>query len=138
MMTLGHTVLHKIKLHAMEAWPEECCGVLLGSENGATRRVCDVVPLTNAREENRGRRFLVTPEEYRSAERRAKEEGVAVLGFYHSHPDHPAQPSAFDLEHAMPWFSYVIASVERGLPTNVRSWVLLDDRSAVRLSAILE
>ena len=130
MLKVHHAALHKIKLHAMQAYPEECCGVLLGGVDGGTRTVCDVLEIRNARDENRGQRFLISPDDYRLAERQARNEGVELLGFYHSHPDHPAQPSQFDLDHAMPWCSYVITSVVDRLPNAVRSWVLLDDRSA--------
>ena len=129
MLKLNHTALHKIKLHAMQMYPEECCGVLIGRDDGQAKTICDVLEIKNAKEENRGRRFLITPEDYRWAEARAKEEGVEVMGFYHSHPDHPARPSQFDLDHAIPWCSYVITSVEEKLPTMVKSWLLKDDRS---------
>ncbi len=130
MLKLNHTALHKIKLHAMQTYPEECCGVLIGKVVGETRRVCDVLEIGNAKGENRTRRFLITPADYQWAEKKAGEKGVELLGFYHSHPDHPAQPSQYDLDHAMPWCSYVITSVVQRLPDAVRSWVLRDDRSA--------
>jgi proteasome lid subunit RPN8/RPN11 len=77
----------------------------------------------------RRRRFLIGPAEYRAAERRAAETGVQLLGFYHSHPDHPAEPSTFDLEHAWPNLSYLIVSVRGGRPVDARSWRLKPDRS---------
>jgi proteasome lid subunit RPN8/RPN11 len=133
MTSLNHTALHKIKVHAMQTYPEECCGVLLGKNTDDGRRiVCDVIEIRNARDDNRARRFLVTPEDYRSAEEEARRQQVDLLGWYHSHPDHPSQPSEFDREHALPWFSYIIISVEDGVPGSVQSWELLDDRSAYR------
>jgi proteasome lid subunit RPN8/RPN11 len=133
MLSLNHTALHKIKVHAMQTYPEECCGVILGKNTDDGKRiVCDVIEIRNARDDNRARRFLVTPEDYRSAEEEARRQQVDLLGWYHSHPDHPAQPSEFDREHALPWFSYIIVSVENGVPATVRSWELLDDRSAYR------
>ena len=128
-IALTHTALHKIKVHAMEAYPEECCGILLGVEADAGKQVYDVVRIGNAKEENRNRRFLITPEEYKRAEENAAAEGLGVMGFYHSHPDHPARPSQFDLDHAWPWCSYVIAAVEQRIPAAVKSWVLKEDRS---------
>jgi proteasome lid subunit RPN8/RPN11 len=113
----------------MEAYPEECCGILLGTERDAGKEVYDVIRIGNAREENRTRRFLITPEEYRRAEVAAGAEGLGVMGFYHSHPDHPARPSKYDLEHAWPWCSYVIVAVEERIPAAVKSWVLKEDRS---------
>ena len=76
------------------------------------------------------RRFLVRPSDYRDAERRAAAIGAELLGFYHSHPDHPAEPSQYDLDHAWPFFSYVIVSVRNGAPGDMTSWRLRDDRSA--------
>jgi proteasome lid subunit RPN8/RPN11 len=128
-LALTHTAMHKIKVHAMEAYPEECCGILLGTEGEAGKEVYDVMRIGNAKEENRTRRFLITPEEYRKAEEAARAEGLGVMGFYHSHPDHPARPSQFDLDHAWPWCSYVIAAVEQKIPAAVKSWVLKEDRS---------
>lgn len=128
-LALTHTALHKIKVHAMEAYPEECCGILLGTEGEAGKEVYDVMRIGNAKEENRTRRFLITPEEYKRAEESAGAEGLGVMGFYHSHPDHPARPSQFDLDHAWPWCSYVIAAVEHKIPAAVKSWVLKEDRS---------
>lgn len=128
-IAMSHTALHKIRVHAMEAYPEECCGILVGTGGEAGKEVFDVVRIGNAREENRTRRFLITPEEYSRAEAAAAAGGLGVMGFYHSHPDHPARPSQFDLEHAWPWCSYVIVAVEERIPAAVKSWVLKEDRS---------
>jgi proteasome lid subunit RPN8/RPN11 len=128
-ISMTHTALHKIRVHAMEAYPEECCGILVGTAGETGKEVFDVVRIGNARGENRTRRFLITPEEYRRGEAAAAAEGLGVMGFYHSHPDHPARPSQFDLEHAWPWCSYVIVAVEAGISAAVRSWVLKEDRS---------
>src|SRR5271169_191898 len=73
--------------------------------------------------------FSITPEDFRAAERAAAERGLDLLGWYHSHPDHPARPSEFDREHAWPWYSYVIVSVDGGVPKDLTSWQLEDDRS---------
>jgi proteasome lid subunit RPN8/RPN11 len=128
-IALTHTALHKIKVHAMEAYPEECCGILVGVVGESGKEVYDVVRIDNAKDENRTRRFLITPEEYRRAEENASAEGLGIMGFYHSHPDHPARPSQFDLDHAWPWCSYIIAAVEQRIPAAVKSWVLKEDRS---------
>ncbi len=130
MLQLNHTALHKLKLRAMHAYPHECCGILLGAERGNTRFVCDVLQTRNASADDLHRRYLIDPEEYRKAEEFAAQQSVHIVGLYHSHPDHPAEPSAFDLENALPWFSYVITAVEGGIPAAVRSWRLRDDRSA--------
>ena len=84
----------------------------------------------NVTEEGPRRRFLVSPEDYRQSEAYARRVGADLLGFYHSHPDHPAEPSQYDLDHAWPNFSYVIVSVQAGQPGDVRSWRLSADRSS--------
>ncbi len=129
MIKLNHASLHKMKLHSSRTYPEECCGVLLGRVDNETKVVCDILEMKNAKDENRSTRFLITPEDYKSAEQQAKQEGVDLVGSYHSHPDHPAVPSQFDLEHAMPWWSYVIINVEAGQPSTLRSWLMNEDRS---------
>jgi cysteine synthase B len=113
--------------HAASCYPEECCGVLIGS---ASDRVIDAVPLENVQPDNRQRRFVIDPAAYRAAEALADSRGQVLVGFYHSHPDHPAEPSAFDLEHAWPNFSYPIVAVRDGHAAAMRSWRLRADRAA--------
>jgi proteasome lid subunit RPN8/RPN11 len=120
------SALAAIRRHAAEVYPEECCGALIGADG----RVREALALPNETADGARRRFLVRPGDYRSAERRAEEVGSSLLGFYHSHPDHPARPSAHDLAHAWPSFSYVIVSVRRGRPLDVTSWRLRADRSS--------
>ena len=114
-----------IRRHAARTYPDECCGALLGQTGVAL----EALPLGNITTGERTRRFLVSPDDYRRAEARADEIGLALVGFYHSHPDHPAEPSAFDLEQAWPNLSYAIVSVRDGLPTELRSWRLRADRT---------
>ena len=87
---------------------------MLGTDGGAGREVRALFPLINRRDDSPRNRFSITPEDFRAAERAAAERGLDLLGWYHSHPDHPARPSEFDREHAWPWYSYVIVSVEGG------------------------
>jgi proteasome lid subunit RPN8/RPN11 len=101
--------------------------VLIGDDDG---RVQEAFALSNTTSGERRRRFLIGPEDYRIAEARAREVGGTLIGFYHSHPNHPAVPSAFDLDHAWPNMHYVIVSVQAGRPDATRSWRLRDDRSA--------
>ena len=124
---LPSAVLDEIRRHGAAAYPDECCGALIGTR---AREVIRTVRLGNTSEGERRRRFLVGPEDYRRAEAAAAEADEQLLGFYHSHPDHPARPSAFDLENAWPNFSYVIVSVVAGNPREIRSWRLQPDRSA--------
>jgi proteasome lid subunit RPN8/RPN11 len=124
-LSLNHVVDADIRRHGAETYPNECCGALYGS-NGV---VTATFALPNTTEEGPRRRFLVRPQDYREAERRATELGADLLGFYHSHPDHPARPSQYDLDHAWPFFSYIIVSVAGGVPQDMTSWRLRDDRS---------
>jgi len=115
-----------IRRHGEETYPHECCGALVG-EGG---RVTATVPLSNTTEEGPRRRFLVRPSDYRLAEARATELGGELLGFYHSHPDHPARPSQYDLDHAWPTFAYIIVAVAQGKSEAMTVWYLKEDRSA--------
>jgi proteasome lid subunit RPN8/RPN11 len=115
-----------IRRHGEETYPHECCGALVGEAG----RVTATVPLSNTTEEGPRRRFLVRPSDYRLAESRASELGGELLGFYHSHPDHPARPSQYDLDHAWPTFAYVIVAVAAGKAGDMTVWWLKDDRSA--------
>ncbi len=129
-MKISKCVLDRIKEHGKRTYPEECCGVLLGKVDGDEKVFRDLLEIENKQEDQRQRRFLITPEAYQEADKQARKVGLETLGFYHSHPDHPAQPSQYDLEHAWAWFSYVITRVENGQPRESTSWVLRDDRSA--------
>jgi len=133
------TELTKINEHASRAYPHECCGAMLGKEVNGWKLVVEARPVENAQEtgksitwdrgESPRRRFEITPADFAACERYAREQKLEILGFYHSHPDHPARPSQYDLERAWPWFSYVIVSVQQGKPGEVTSWELTEDRS---------
>jgi proteasome lid subunit RPN8/RPN11 len=119
----------QIRAHAAETYPYECCGALLGRELDCRREVVALFPLINRRDDSPRNRFSVTPEDVRAAEKAALEGDCQVIGWYHSHPDHPARPSEFDCEHAWPWYSYIIVSVAEGTPKEMNSWRLSDDRA---------
>ncbi|PYR12233.1 MAG: hypothetical protein DMG00_09240 [Acidobacteria bacterium] len=125
-LTIPPAVDASIRRHGQETYPHECCGALVGRED----RVADVVPLPNTTEEGPRRRFLVRPSDYREAERKAGELGGELLGFYHSHPDHPARPSQYDLDHAWPNFAYIIVAVAQGAAADMTVWFLKEDRSS--------
>jgi len=93
------------------------------------REVLALYPLTNRREDSPHNRFSLSAEDVRDAEKAARDKNLDVVGWYHSHPDHPAQPSQYDREHAWPWYSYVIVSVANRKPQDMTSWRLSDDRS---------
>jgi len=124
-LTITAAVDGAIRAHGQETYPHECCGALVGKGDNVT----DVVALPNTTEEGPRRRFLVRPTDYRDAERRASELGAELLGFYHSHPDHPARPSQYDLDHAWPTFAYIIVAVAQGAAGQMTVWFLKDDRS---------
>ncbi len=133
----GH-LAEKIRAHGVETYPHECCGALLGRDSKAVldngiltpmREILQLFPLVNRRDDSPRNRFSVTPEDVLAAEKAAREQGLEVVGWYHSHPDHPARPSEYDRDHAWPWYSYIIVSVQNGAPQNMTSWRLNDDRS---------
>ncbi len=126
MLTLTAGADRGIRRHARETYPYECCGALIGAAGQAV----EALALPNAAEEQARRRFRIRPVDYLAAERRASELGAGLLGFYHSHPDHPARPSRYDLEHAWPGFAYVIVAVDGGEPAALTAWRLREDRSA--------
>lgn len=139
-LKMSTEIAQKIREHGADCYPNECCGALLGRDGadvttaagGAqlpVREILALFPLVNRRDDSPRNRFSVTPEDVRNAEKAAQEKKLDVVGWYHSHPDHPAQPSQYDREHAWPWYSYVIVSVASGKPVEMTSWRLSDDRS---------
>jgi proteasome lid subunit RPN8/RPN11 len=125
-LLIDATIDGEIRRHGEETYPYECCGALVGTGN----RVTGTVALANTTEEGPRRRFMVRPSDYRIAEQKATELGGELLGFYHSHPDHPARPSQYDLDHAWPTFAYIIVAVAQGKSEVMTVWYLKDDRSA--------
>ena len=118
--------LEAIRQHGAADFPDECCGALDRRSDGT---IVEAFPLPNTTGGGAARRFRIGPDDYRLAEARARERGGTLAGFYHSHPEHPARPSAYDLEHAWPNLSYVIVSVSDGTPGDITVWRLRDDRS---------
>ena len=123
--------LSEMRQHGERDYPFECCGLMLGRFGDDSHKiVSETYPISNAREEEAKRnRFLIRPEELMRGEKYAREKGLDVVGFYHSHPDEPAVPSKYDLDHAWPTYSYVVVSVEKGHAVVLRSWEMEADRS---------
>lgn len=119
-----------VRAHVVRTYPEEGCGVLLGRQVGEDRFVERAIGFENARADSRHNRYLIAPDQFLIAEREARSRGLDVVGVFHSHPDHPARPSSFDLEHAWPYYSYLILSVIGGEVAEARAWRLADDRAA--------
>jgi proteasome lid subunit RPN8/RPN11 len=130
-MTLqfSEAILAQIHANGEEAYPEEGVGFLLGKD-GITRTVQAIFALTNNREDAaRQTRYLIGPADYLKAEIEAERLQLSLIGVFHSHPDHPNQPSEYDRDWAQPFFSYIITSVETGKAKESKSWRLLEDRT---------
>ena len=126
MLVVKNELVEKINAHVEEAYPEEGAGFLIGDEG----EVKEILALSNAREDAaRHNRFLITPEDYLTAELKADSLGLSLIGVFHSHPDCPNVPSEYDREWAQPFFSYIITRVDEGKVVNHRSWRLVEDRS---------
>lgn len=124
-MNIVGRVLKEIRKHAEEAYPEECCGLLMSDSRN---HVVDSVRMTNAYMGSRHNRYHIDPLEFYRVDRTAAQRGLTIAGIYHSHPDHPASLSQFDLDHSFPWYSYVVVSVSRGKADDARSWSLKENR----------
>jgi Predicted metal-dependent protease of the PAD1/JAB1 superfamily len=130
MLRLSSELEKKISADGEAAYPNECCGVLIGEvDNAGIKTVKSTLTIDNAREDGEQyHRFLITPEDMMKAEQTARTNKLDVIGFYHSHPDHPSAPSGYDKDHALPFYSYVIVSVDKGKAQVLTSWELTDDR----------
>ncbi len=141
-LVLSAELYTKIEREGAAAYPNECCGILYGrdvNEGGVARRIVDrIEPVRNEFEAGEQyHRFLITPQTLMKAERTASEEGLLVVGFYHSHPDHPARPSQYDLDHGWPFYSYVIVSVLQREPDAMTCWVLDEGTEGFRRQEIV-
>jgi proteasome lid subunit RPN8/RPN11 len=136
-LRLSEGLLDDIRRHGEGAYPAECCGVLAGRiDESGVKEVARLAPAVNRRTDD-PHRYLITPDDLRRLEAGLRLEGHEIVGYYHSHPDHPAAPSGFDTEHAWPWYSYLIVRVERGRGLDAASWILDDEQPLMR-SELLE
>ncbi len=119
----------KVRHLAEQAYPCECCGFLIGEVNRDQRSVREVRLAQNLRHD-RHNRYLISPLSVSSLEKDLEKTSSEILGFFHSHPDVAALPSAYDREHAWPWYSYLIVSVHQGKAMELNCWRLKEDRSA--------
>ena len=132
-LRISEELAEKIRAHGVATYPHECCGALLGRDlkaqgSQAGREVLGLFPLVNRRDDSPRNRFSVTADDVRDAEKSAQSQQMDVVGWYHSHPDHPAEPSGYDKDHAWPWYSYIIVSVNQAKAQDMTSWRLNDDR----------
>jgi proteasome lid subunit RPN8/RPN11 len=136
---LDREQLTKLQQHVEGTYPYEGGGWLIGrvDERGG-KVVIEIRPIENQRAiEDQHNRILITDQMYREGEAYADGKDLLLIGFFHSHPDHPAQPSEFDREHALPWWSYVIVSVQQGRSADMLSWELREDRSVFEAEEIV-
>ena len=131
MLIISKTLFTKMSDHAESDYPHECCGGLLGILDGESKIVMGVIPIENnwedSGDETKTRRFRITADDYQSLEKKAKDGKQTLLGFYHSHPDHPPIPSETDLKFAWPFFSYPILSIQNGRYESIQSYQLVGD-----------
>ena len=124
-LVLSPDFARQIEAAGAGVYPNECCGIMYGRDIAGRRIVEQLEAVDNAFDAaERYHRFTITPQTLMRAEKTAGATGQMVLGFYHSHPDHPARPSEYDREHAWPFYSYVIVSIAKGEPLDMTSWVL--------------
>ena len=130
-LVLSKRLIDEIRLRGERAYPEETAGLMLGKiDDGDVRRVERIMGLVNRSEaEARTHRYRLEPRDLMAAEDQAEQAGQVILGVYHSHPDHPPAPSAFDLEQALPFYTYLITPVDSGAAGESRAWRLAEDRS---------
>lgn len=128
--------MQAIEAHARETYPEECCGFLIGTA-GDPGRVTEARRARNVAQTDRERRYVIDPLEQLRVEKQLSETGEVVLGFYHSHPEHPAEPSEFDRSHAVPWYAwYVILSIVDRTPADLRAWAFQAETSVFQAAAL--
>jgi proteasome lid subunit RPN8/RPN11 len=131
---ISGVLVEEIRRAGELAYPAECCGVLGGRVN-ELKQVLQLAPVVNRRTDD-PHRYLISPDDLLRITRELRRSDLEVLGYYHSHPDHPAEPSAFDSEHAWPWYSYVIVRVDRGRAGEMTSWVLEEDCAAMHQESL--
>jgi proteasome lid subunit RPN8/RPN11 len=120
----------RIFAQLQETYPNEGGGFLLGTPDGERLTIRDVIPIKNVfATEEQFHRYAMTPLDWATMEDEADAKGLALVGYYHSHPDHPAIPSEYDRVHALPNFRYLITSVRNGTAAEIRAWLLSEDRS---------
>ena len=139
-LVLPSELARTIEREGAAAYPNECCGIMFGRDSGSGGRVVErLEPVTNSyAADEQYHRFSIEPKDLMRAEKSAAESGQMVLGFYHSHPDHPARPSETDRQAAWPFYSYVIVSIGKGQPLDMTSWLLDEATETFKRQEIVE
>ncbi|MBM4053259.1 MAG: M67 family metallopeptidase [Planctomycetes bacterium] len=127
MLYVSKNDLNIIKNEVIKSYPSECCGLLVG-RNAAEKKVVEIYPVQNKNTERTHDRYEISGKDFMRVDRSASKKGLQIIGIYHSHPDHPAVPSAFDKENAWSSYSYMIISVEKREDIEFRSWVFNEER----------
>lgn len=127
MILINEQITEELKKDAFNSFPDECCGFILGKENGEERVIGEIIVVKNTKEGDKRRRFEISPLDYLKAEQYAEEKKLTLLGVYHSHPNHPSIPSEHDRIVAQPYFSYVILAVKENELVSIQSWILNDE-----------
>ncbi|NES25492.1 MAG: M67 family metallopeptidase [Symploca sp. SIO3E6] len=144
MLKLHTNHLQAIQAHAESTYPEECCGILIGHQQGDNKTLIEVFPTENSwnneaadifssretiaqSQTSRRNRFTIAPAVMLQAQKNARDRQLDIIGIYHSHPDYPAVPSEFDRAIAWPQYSYIIVSVQQGIANELKSWSLDKD-----------
>ncbi|HVT87473.1 MAG TPA: M67 family metallopeptidase [Tepidisphaeraceae bacterium] len=138
-LLLPSKLVRQIEHEGSTIYPNECCGIIYGKDGPDGRVVDELEAVPNVFDETeKYHRFSISPQQLMRAEQKAGNEGKLVLGFYHSHPDHPARPSEYDRQHAWPFYSYVIVSIGKGEPLDMTCWVLDDTIETFAKQEIVE
>jgi proteasome lid subunit RPN8/RPN11 len=135
-LRLAEGLLEEIRRHGEAAYPAECCGAMVGRVlDGGDKEVVRLTPAVNRRTDD-PHRYLIAPDDLRRLEAGLRAEGLEIVGYYHSHPDHPAVPSGYDTEHAWPWYSYLIVRVAGGRGGEAASWTLDEEQPVMRSESL--
>ncbi len=129
--------LDDIEAHGKEGYPNEVCGIILGVDGTEKKEVMELRRATNLNTDRAHDRYKLDPKDIHMADKDARDKGLDIIGFYHSHPDHPDIPSEFDREMASPYYSYIIISVMGGKETSTKSWLLNDESQAFEEEKII-
>ncbi len=135
-LTISQALYEQLRAHGEEIYPNECCGIMLGRADGDALTVTQLLRAGNTRTDSAHNRYHIAPQELIAAQREGRKQGLDIVGFYHSHPDHPAQYSITDFEEAH-WFgcAYVITAIAHGKATLTNSFLLTgtgeDDKAFV-------
>jgi proteasome lid subunit RPN8/RPN11 len=121
---INQHLVNRMLKEAKSAYPHECCGLFVGTTNDSGKKVHEVYPVENKNKVRAADRYEIDPKEFDRIDREAAKKGWSITGIYHSHPDHPAEPSAFDKDCASAWveYSYIIISVKNGVDDELRCW----------------